>query len=116
LTAIGPDGQLALDETEASGQSAPSAGLVAARAEEPTLALIQQPPDGRDLDLSLRMRESVLAAIAEPSAPPVEKSELAVALETYTWALDDDGSARTRGERAIMPELLGRLAAPTRLR
>jgi AcrR family transcriptional regulator len=80
-----------------------------------TLALIQQPADERDLGLSLRMRESVLAAIIEPSTSPVEKSELAVALETFTRALDDDGSALTPGERAIMRELLGRLAAPTPL-
>jgi AcrR family transcriptional regulator len=78
-----------------------------------TLALIQQPADERDLGLSLRMRETVLAAIAEPAAPPVEKSELAVALETFTRALDDDGSDLTPGERAIMRELLGRVAVPT---
>jgi len=61
------------------------------------------------------MPTAVLAAITEPTASPVEKSELDVALGRVTRALDDDGSALTPGERAIMRELLGRLAAPTPL-
>jgi AcrR family transcriptional regulator len=106
--------QPAADQGRLRVSAGEAAAEILAASSGVTLALIQQPADARDLDLSLRTRESVLAAIAKPSAPPVEKSELAVALETVTRALDDDRDALTPGERAIMRELLGRLAAPTR--
>jgi AcrR family transcriptional regulator len=94
--------------------SAEAAAEILAASSGVTLALIQQPPDERDLGLSVRMREGVLAAIAEGVAAPVEQTELDASLETLTRALAREPNALTPGERALMQELLRRLAAPTR--
>ena len=89
-----------------------AAAAILAASSGVTLALIQQPADERDLGLSVRMRESILASIAEQSDPePVEKTELEGALETLDRVLDEDGIDLTPAERAIMHEWLGRLSA-----
>jgi AcrR family transcriptional regulator len=78
-----------------------------------TLTLIQQPPAARDLALSIRMREGVLASIARETAPddlvgaPPERHDT---LPSLSVALEDDASPLTAGERALMRELLARLA------
>jgi len=77
-----------------------------------TLTLIQQPPAERDLGLSERMRESVLASISDV---PRETSALNApaarqALETVATAIDEASSPLTIGERTLMRELLARLA------
>ena len=78
-----------------------------------TLTLIQQPPAERDLGLSERMRESVLASITRRATtgraaecPPPRRQ----ALESVAAAIDEAGSPLTIGERALMRELLARLA------
>jgi AcrR family transcriptional regulator len=76
-----------------------------------TLTLIQQPAAERDLGLSERMRESVLASISDaaetspPNAPAARQ-----ALESVAAAIDAAGSPLTIGERTLMRELLARLA------
>src|SRR5581483_10366305 len=77
-----------------------------------TLTLIQQPPSERDLCLSARMRESVLAAItAVPSDTPAASADARrQALQSVAATLEDDDSPLTLGERALMRELLTRLA------
>jgi AcrR family transcriptional regulator len=77
-----------------------------------TLTLIQQPPGERDLGLSERMRESVLASIAEISvdahtaSAPTKRD----ALRSLSAALDEGNGRLTTGERALMRELVERLA------
>jgi AcrR family transcriptional regulator len=77
-----------------------------------TLTLIQQPPAERDLGLSGRMRESVLASISDvptetsPPNPPAARE----ALESVAAAIDEADSPLTIGERTLMRELLARLA------
>jgi hypothetical protein len=78
-----------------------------------TLTLIQQTPAERDLGLSERMRESVLASISEV---PRETSPLNVpaarqALESVAAAIDEAGSPLTIGERTLMRELLARFVS-----
>jgi len=76
-----------------------------------TLTLIQQSATARDLGLSERMRESVLASISDaaetspPNAPAARQ-----ALESVATAIDAAGSPLTIGERTLMRELLARLA------
>jgi len=76
-----------------------------------TLTLIQQSAAERDLALSERMRESVLASISDaaetspPNAPAARQ-----ALESVAAAIDAAGSPLTIGERTLMRELLARLA------
>ena len=74
-----------------------------------TLTLIQQSPDERDLGLSERMREAVLASITPDGrvSAPEERHD---ALRSVSTILADDSSSLTAGERALMRELLGRLA------
>jgi AcrR family transcriptional regulator len=77
-----------------------------------TLALIQQPPNARDLDLSARVRDSVLYAIAGDeglSAPADGRRALSAALSAVSAALDRGAGALTSGEMALMRELLERL-------
>ena len=77
-----------------------------------TLTLIQQPPSERDLGLSERMRESVLAAITDASTdtPTTSLETTRQALQAVAMALDDDDeSPLTAGERALMRELVARL-------
>ena len=103
--------QPAADEGRLRVPAAEAAAQILAASSGITLALIQQPAEERDLGLSARMRETVLAAIAESAPPvPIEKSELNKALNTIERALDDDHTALSRGERALMRELVERLA------
>jgi AcrR family transcriptional regulator len=77
-----------------------------------TLTLIQQPPSERDLGLSERMRESVLAAITDASTdtPTTSLETTRQALRSVAMALDDDDeNSLTAGERALMRELVARL-------
>ena len=76
-----------------------------------TLTLIQQPPGERDLGLSERMRESVLAAIAHTPTTAAETTQHA--LHTLSSALENARSPLSAGERALMRELLARLADAT---
>ena len=78
-----------------------------------TLALIQQPPDARDLNLSARVRDSVLRAIAGDdglSVPADGRRSLSAALSAVSAAVDRGAGALTSGETALMRELLERLA------
>jgi AcrR family transcriptional regulator len=78
-----------------------------------TLALIQQPASERDLHLSDRVRDSVLAAVTtgmQPSTPAGGRGSIAAALATVSTALENEASLFTVGERALMRELLARLA------
>jgi len=79
-----------------------------------TLALIQEPPDERDLDLSTRVRDSVLSAIASgddlgAGAAPIARS-LPAAVSTVSDALEHNAGSLTPGEIALMRELLARLS------
>jgi AcrR family transcriptional regulator len=77
-----------------------------------TLTLIQQPPAERDLGLSERMRESVLASISDVprETSPLNAPTARQALESVAGAIDEAGSPLTIGERTLMRELLARLA------
>jgi AcrR family transcriptional regulator/alkylated DNA nucleotide flippase Atl1 len=83
-----------------------------------TLTLIQQPSAERDLTLSERMREAVLAAITSgPSdAPGADRPGTWQALDSVATAIEDAGSPLTPGERFLMHELLARLAEDRRSR
>ena len=85
--------------------------ILAARSDV-TLTLIQQPPAERDLGLSERMRESVLASISEAPAKTSAGDAPAVrqALELVAAAVGEPDSPLTIGERTLMRELLARLA------
>src|SRR6478672_8052861 len=75
-----------------------------------TLALIQQPPAERDLGLSERMRDSVLATITdEPAEAALDPHATRKALESVSATIEDASSPLTIGERALMRELLTRL-------
>jgi AcrR family transcriptional regulator len=78
-----------------------------------TLALIQQPPAERDLGLSEQMRESVLASIANerPDVPALNADTMRHAFESVSATIEDSNSPFTAGERALMRELLARLAS-----
>jgi AcrR family transcriptional regulator len=79
-----------------------------------TLALIQQPLDERDLDLSTRVRDSVLHTIAsgdDLEAPAVATARsLPAAVGTVSEALESEAGSLTAGEIALMRELLARLS------
>jgi AcrR family transcriptional regulator len=78
-----------------------------------TLTLIQQPASERDLNLSDRVRDGVLAAItidAPASAPATTERSRETAAGTLSIALEDDAGVLTTGERALMRELLARIA------
>ncbi|MDX6566758.1 MAG: hypothetical protein QOE10_2420, partial [Gaiellales bacterium] len=78
-----------------------------------TLTLIQQPAGERDLNLSDRVRDGVLAAITTdtpPSAPATTERSLETAAGTLSTALEGDAGVLTTGERALMRELLARIA------
>jgi hypothetical protein len=78
-----------------------------------TLTLIQQAESERDFGLSERMRESVLATITDGAvAGQVVNAADATrdALDTVLASIEDAGSPLTIGERALMRELLARLA------
>jgi AcrR family transcriptional regulator len=82
-----------------------------------TLSLITQPPDGRDLDLSGRVREAALAGVlAEASGPMGDRSRRAEptranAALTLRALLDGDSTGLSTGEAALLSELLDRLSA-----
>jgi AcrR family transcriptional regulator len=79
-----------------------------------TLALIQQPPEQRDLTLSERVRDGVLAAIAvagDTSATPTKEGSVAAAAITLAANLDNAAvaDALSPGEAGLLSELLARL-------
>ena len=78
-----------------------------------TLSLIQQPPTERDLGLSERMRESVLASLSDvpTDASPPNAPATRQALESVAAAIDEADSPLTIGERTLMRELLARLGS-----
>jgi hypothetical protein len=92
--------------------AAEAAARILAACSGVTLTLIQQPPAERDLGLSGRMRESVLASISDASAetPTLHAPSARQALESVAAAIDEAGSPFTIGERTLMRELLARLA------
>jgi AcrR family transcriptional regulator len=77
-----------------------------------TLSLIQQPPEERDLGLSERMRESVLTSITDVSgeSAATRSPSSREAFRSLSRVLEDDNSPLSFGERALMRELLERLA------
>lgn len=74
-----------------------------------TFTMLNTVPDQRDDDLSRRMRELVISAVTDGAAvpKPLSSSHLASTLNEH---LDDDPSALSPGERALLTELLTRLA------
>ncbi len=95
-------GKLAVGvETAVSMISAGGRGLA--------LHLIGTPPEHRDLDLSRRMRESTIGAITGQArrAEPPDFARRATALKAV---LGETGALFTDGERALLEELLDRLA------
>jgi hypothetical protein len=78
-----------------------------------TLSLIQQPLAERDLGLSEQMRESVLASITNERTdePALSVDTTRQALESVSATIEDSNSPLTTGERALMRELLARLAS-----
>jgi AcrR family transcriptional regulator len=92
--------------------AAEAASRILAACSGVTLILIQQPPTKRDLGLSARMRESVLASIshAPTETSPLNAPAAREALESVAAAIDEAGNPLTIGERALMRELLARLA------
>ena len=74
--------------------------------------MIQQPATERDLGLSEGMRESVLASISDvsPEMAALHTPGPRQAVESVAAAIDEAGSPLTIGERALMRELLARLA------
>jgi len=106
----------ALEPAAAQGRlrvsAAEAATRILAACSGVTLTLIQQPADERDLGLSERMRESVLASITDISKdnPATAASTTRQALRSISTALGGDDNPLTPGERALMRELLARLA------
>jgi AcrR family transcriptional regulator len=96
---------------------ADAAAQIAAANVGVTLSLIAQPEDERDLVLSSRVRDAVLAAmVVAPAGPdpvssgpstPSSIASLAVALSA---ALDDGDAVLSASEVALLREWLGRLA------
>lgn len=110
LTAATRQGRLKVAPADAAAQIlAANVGV--------TLSLITQPPDGRDLGLSERVREAALAAVlADDSGPLGEhprRAELsrASAALTLRALLDVDSSGLSTGEAALLSEFLDRLSA-----
>ena len=75
-----------------------------------TLALITQPETHRDRGLSDRVREATLAGVLgqPPAQPPRSLAAAAISLKA---AMADNNGILTPGERAILGELLERLAS-----
>jgi AcrR family transcriptional regulator len=96
---------------------ADAAAQIAAANVGVTLSLIAQPEDDRDLQLSARVRDAMLAAVvvvpggpgpgSSNSSHPPAIASLAVALSA---ALDDGEVVLTATEAALLREWLGRLA------
>ncbi|TDD46650.1 TetR/AcrR family transcriptional regulator [Nonomuraea terrae] len=82
-----------------------------------TLSLITRPEDDRDMGLSDRVREAALAAVLHPGAEQPASHQAAAATSRASAALtlralvDEDPEGLTPGERALLGELLDRLAA-----
>lgn len=70
-------------------------------------SLLELPPNERDLEVATLARESVLAAISGESLAPA--SNVAAAAVTLRARLDDT-AVLTKGERALLEELLTRLS------
>jgi AcrR family transcriptional regulator len=77
-----------------------------------TLSLIAQPEDATDLSLSERVREAALAGVLadERSAVGASSSEIRVSAALVLSATLDTVDTLTAGERALLHELLERLA------
>jgi AcrR family transcriptional regulator len=78
-----------------------------------TLTLIQQPAGERDLSLSDRVRDGVLAALTtggQPATPLTTERSRQSAVGILSRVIEDDASVLSAGERALMRELLARLA------
>ena len=93
--------------------SAEAAAHILAASSGVTLTLIQQPQGERDLSLSDRVRDSVLAAVTTdgtPSAPAASEGSISLALATVSAALENETKVLSAGERALMRELIARLA------
>jgi hypothetical protein len=107
---VAASGQLAVDVERA-------ADLVHAAGMGAVMSLLAVEPEDRDLTLSTRLREAVLSAITAPGnsttelAAAPEVARRAMALQA---ALHDAGTQLTAGERALLDELLERLASPPR--
>jgi AcrR family transcriptional regulator len=72
------------------------------------LSLIGMPPEERDPDLSPRLREAVIASIT--GAPQGEAHRYAQRAAGLKAVLDDAPGLLSAGERALLDELLDRLA------
>ncbi len=84
-----------------------AAQMIRATALGVTLTLIAEPPAARDLALSTRTRETVLAAITGAPAPEVHTpAALAIALDA---ALPGEPAGFTAAETALLREWLNRL-------
>jgi len=77
-----------------------------------TLSLIAQPEEATDLRLSDRVREAALAGVLAERAPTngTSPTEARAAAALMLAATLDDAADLTVGERALMRELLNRLA------
>lgn len=73
-----------------------------------TLSLIASPPTERDLERSRRLREATIGAVT--GRPPVETPDLARLAIGLKAVLDDSDGVLSPGERALLDELLDRLA------
>lgn len=73
-----------------------------------TLTLIGTPPEERDLDLSRRLREATIGAIT--GTPDVDSRGYAQRAAGLRASLDEADGLLTAGERALLTELLNRLA------
>ncbi|MBM0274329.1 TetR/AcrR family transcriptional regulator [Micromonospora tarensis] len=84
-------------------------GMVHAVGTGVTFNLIGTPPEERDLDLSRRLREATINAITGAAAPSNGRDypQRAAGLKAV---LDDAAELLTPGERALLNELLDRLA------
>ena len=78
-----------------------------------TLTLIQQPASERDLSLSDHVRDSALAAVTTstpPGPPSASDDSITSALAAVSTVLENETNLLSVGERALMRELLARLA------
>jgi len=82
--------------------------LVRAMGTGVVLTLLQQPEDRRDVELSAAAREAVIAAITGESALPRKTGIQGAALALF--ASLDQTEALSPGERALLGELLQRIA------
>ena len=74
------------------------------------LALLREPPERRDIGLSVAAREATMAAITGEAAAGVAQGPSAVAVALR--ASLDQVSVLTQGEKHLLLELLDRIASP----